>query len=353
LLQDSYLAVERERPFYVMIVGGPEHVPFHFQARLDSAAAVGRLDLDTTDDVRAYVDKVLRAEGATDPLTSRDALFFATDAGVEDVTFLSHHYLAAPLASRCADKHRVAARRLFEAEARKDMLLDAGRERPALVFTASHGMDAGQNASFEDKKRINGAICCQESEGATLDDWLLTADDVPVDEPFFDLSVFFQFACFGYGTPAQSDFHHWAPGPSTRPVNAPNDFTAALPKRLVSHPSGPLAVIAHLDLAWLHGFDDPALPHPVDQWHPRITPFTTALAQLLASQPVALAMVDFNDRYDLTNGQLASTVDRLQKGRLTNTPDLRAKLADVFVLRSDAQNYMILGDPAVRLRLPA
>jgi hypothetical protein len=75
----------------------------------------------------------------------------------------------------------------------------------------------------------------------------LAAEDVAVDRPFFEGSIFFQFACFGYGTPAESDFNHWTQGDVL--INAPEDFIAALSKRLVSHPSGPLAVVAHLDLA--------------------------------------------------------------------------------------------------------
>ncbi len=348
-LQENYLTLEKARPFYVLIVGGPDLIPFRFQARLDTAAAVGRLDLDTTGDVRAYVDKVLRHERATTPPTGREALFFATDGGPEDATYFSHHYLAAPLAEH-AQKLGMKVQRVFDADASKHRLLAVQSEQPALVFTATHGVEAGKYASFDEKRRLNGAICCEQENGSTFEESLLTAADVPPKLAFYEGSIFFQFACFGYGTPAESDFHHWTDGGVD--LNAPSDFTAALPKRLVSHPSGPLAVVAHLDLAWLHGFDDPSAPHPIDGSHPRITPFATAISRLVEFQPVGFAMSDFNQRFDLTNAQLASTVDRLQRGRLADTPELRGRIADVFVLRTDAQNYMVLGDPAVRLHFP-
>jgi hypothetical protein len=63
-------------------------------------------------------------------------------------------------------------------------------------------------------------------------------------------------------------------------------------------------------------------------------------------------MADFSRRYDDTNAELASKINRLQSGALRDTPEFRDRIADVFVLRTDAQNYMVLGDPAVGLRLP-
>ena len=49
--------------------------------------------------------------------------------------------------------------------------------------------------------------------GDAMEDWLITAEDVDGEQPFLEGSVVFQFACFGYGTPAESDFRHWLGGP--------------------------------------------------------------------------------------------------------------------------------------------
>ncbi len=35
-----------------------------------------------------------------------------------------------------------------------------------------------------------------------------------------------------------------------------HDFVAALPKRLLAHPRGPIAYAGHRDTAWRHGFAD-------------------------------------------------------------------------------------------------
>jgi hypothetical protein len=102
---------------------------------------------------------------------------------------------------------------------------------------------------LETQKRYNGAICCQHSGSLTLDE-LFTGDDIPKNEPFLEGAVFFQFACFGCGTPAESDYAHWL-------NNVPKeywstDFIANLPKQLLAYPRGPIAYIGHLDTAFLH-----------------------------------------------------------------------------------------------------
>lgn len=117
-------------------------------------------------------------------------------------------------------------------------------------------------------------------------DWLFNAKDVSHDGPYLEGAVFFQFACFGYGTPVESGFSHWHP--AIRKVNAKADFVAALPKKLLSHPRGPIAYVGHLDVALLHGFDDPDNPIPLEgPWHPRIAPFKKALDLLLGVNPMA------------------------------------------------------------------
>ena len=128
------------------------------------------------------------------------------------------------------------------------------------------------------------------------------------EQPFLEGSVVFQFACFGYGTPAESDFRHWLGGAG---LNSSASFVAALPKKLLSHPRGPIAFIGHVDTAWLHGFDDPESPYQNNLWNTRITPYKKAIEVLLGCQPVALAMTDLNKRFDYANAQLTLVFDKM------------------------------------------
>ena len=241
-------------------------------------------------------------------------------------------------------------RLILGTEATKQHLRDALRgTRPALVYTASHGLGAAQEP-LEVQKRLQGAICCQHKGKQACEEWLFAAEDVPRDEPFAEGGVFFQFACFGYGTPAESDFMHWLGQPG---LNSKADFIAALPKALLAHPCGPVAFVGHVDTAWLHGFADPESPHILDRWHPRLEPFVYAVRALLKTDLVGQAMANMSKKYDIGNALLTGTFDRWRKGKIKMSPEFDVRLANTFITRSDAQNYMIFGDPAVRLRIPS
>jgi hypothetical protein len=223
----------------------------------------------------------------------------------------------------------------------------------SLIFTASHGLGPPRGP-LSLQKKLAGSICCQRQPGSSQRDWLLTADDLPACEPIAEGGVVFEFACFGYGVPAHSDFAHWLPkslGHTEKLTDV--DFVSAIPQRLLANPYGPSAFIGHVDTAWLHAFADPNQPHVLDRWHARIHPFKSAVEHLLAVQPVGLALAEMNKQYDLGNATLVNYFDRMQRDMVTPTRDTLRRLTDTFIRRSDAQNYMILGDPATRLRIPA
>ena len=58
-----------------------------------------------------------------------------------------------------------------------------------------------------------------------------------------------------------------------------------------------------------------------------------------------------NKRYDIENAIIANRIDQARKGRIQFSEELYARIAEEYILRSDAQNYMLLGDPAVKLNV--
>ena len=346
-LLDNYMSVRPgDAPHYVLLVGGPEQIPFRFQSLLACFAAVGRLQFDSLDDLTAYVVKVIRLEGAHGPVVSRDCVLFAPDGGLNDATHFSHKYMAEPLCGLFGELG-FRAEKLLAAQATKQRLVESfERMVPALVYTASHGI-AAPSSPLAIQKKVNGGICCQHASGEELSTWLFTADDVPQDGTFLEGSIFFQFACYGYGTPAESDFNHWM---SRDTFNSSEDFVSALPKRLLSHPRGPIGFIGHVDAAWLHGFADPDDPYILDAWQERMSPFRYSINSLLTAAPVGRALWEMNRRYNLCNALLTNTYDRLQRRRL-RFDDVRQSLIQTFITRSDAQNFMLFGDPGTYLRL--
>lgn len=351
-LHEEYLgrALEGGRaPQYILLVGNPQQIPFGLQSVLATLASVGRLDFESLEHLGNYVAKLLRLETGPAPVVEREALFFAPDAGYPDPTYFSRKYMAEPLAEHVRGKLGVATQTILGEAATKTAMRSAlhGR-RPALIYTASHGLGAIRESS-ETQRRFNGAICCQ-SVGPFTRDALFGADDVPLEEPFLEGAIFFQFACFGYGTPAESDYAHWLGGLPQRYTDM--DFVAALPKKLLAHPRGPIIYIGHLDTAFLHAFADVEAPEILGRWHTRIAPFVQAVNELLAVQPSGLAMQDLSERYSLCNALITGTYDRERRGRLKWTAELKTQFLDRWITRGDAQNYMVFGDPAARLRLP-
>ena len=352
-LTDHYTLLDvDERPHYVLIAAGPDRVPFHFQSFLDTAASTGRVDFgDSFDDLGAYVEKLIRLETAAEPAAKAEVVFFAPDGGPDDPTHYSHLYMAQPLIELVRDEGGFEVSEMLGDAATKEALVETlGASKAAVVYTASHGM-ADPEGTLESQQRLNGAICCQQTGGETRDeDWLFMGEDVPKDGgPFLEGAVFFQFACYGFGTPRESDFDHWNVGQPTLQAHA--DFCSALPQRLLAHPRGPVAYIGHVDTAWLHGFDDPQAPTPLEPWHPRLAPFRSAIEFLLECQPPGYAMGDLGKRYGELNALLTNTWDRMSRGALQMSPELEARLANQFIMRSDAQNYLVFGDPAAQVRV--
>ena len=354
-ITDNYTSLQlhgEQVPQYILILGGPEQVPFHFQSILNTNAKVGRLCF-TSDDglyqLKTYVDKLIRLETAADPVVSREVLVFAPDGGPQDPTYYSREYMAQPLGDHIQELG-FPVKRLLAFDATKQKLADMlTSSQPALVYTASHGLGA-MSEPEEFQRDYNGAICCQHSGQLTMDD-LYSAKDVPLDRPFLEGAVFFQFACFGFGTPADSDFTHWLKGVPEHYTKA--DFMAALPQRLLAHPRGPIVYIGHLDTAFLHGFTDADQPAAADRWHNRIAPFVSAVDNLLRVQPSGFSMTDMSGRYSFCNALITNFYDREDRGTMVWNPTSEAQFLNTWITRGDSQNYMIFGDPAARLRIPA
>lgn len=353
---ENYLALQldgKKVPQYILILGGPEQVPFGFQSVLNTLAKVGRVCFDppnALDELQLYVDKLIRLETASEPAVTRDIILFAPDGGPQDPTFYSRQYMAEPLIEHIREDLGFPVHKLLAYQATKPnlkTLLES--HRPALVYTASHGL-GGIHDPEEFQRAYNGALCCQYIGQLTPDE-LYSAKDVPLNQPFLEGAVFFQFACFGYGTPAESDYTHWLKAVPERYTKA--DFVAALPKRLLAHPHGPIGYIGHLDTAFLHAFtdaDDPAVP---DRWHARIAPFVSAVDRLLKVQPSGLSLHDMSGIYSVCNAQITNTYDSQRRGKLEWNPRRQARFLDTWIRRNDAQNYMVFGDPGARLRIPA
>jgi hypothetical protein len=304
--------------------------------------------LDAPEGYARYAQSVVAAESAKFHRL-REVAFFGVRNRADRATQLSADRLVKPLANHFAQEEPSWDAKCWLADqATKANLarLLGGEQTPALFVGASHGVAFPMG----DPRQLphQGALLCQDwpgplkHPGPVPEDFYFAGDHVAERANLAGLIAFF-FACFGGGTPKLDDFAHLMG--DQQGALAPHAFVAGLPKRLLGHPNGALAVIGHVERAWSYSF----------MWEgagEQLAAFQSALSALLNGKRVGFAMESFNSRYAELSSDLSSELEDRRYRRPRPETDTLAEdeaLAGVWTANNDARSYAVLGDPAVRL----
>jgi len=357
VLRDEEVAAD-ERPRYLMILGDLDGVSLELQHTLANGSFVGRLHCPTLKGYRNYAEKVVARERGV-PARRARSLFYTTQDGSGAIG-TGYRHLVEPCMRMTGD---MAGRGKLDLEGMTEipysdwgpdeMLAVSGVDTPSMMFSLSHGTGAPRRGwrSPDQQRALQGALS-MGGEGP------LTADMVR-ESRFLPGGILMCIACYGAGTPPTSAFYPWLsalaahggdaeqaaavlralPKPGERP------FVAALPQALLANPSGPLAVIGHMDLAWTFGFTDPSGKKS------RASRMFAALRAVLGGSRVGVGLDSLMHSYREANDDLMARyqLQRDAAARGQADPVAPRLLGDLWMQRNDLRGYVLLGDPAARL----
>lgn len=348
-------AVPAEMPYYTLIVGDPESIPYAFQRQLDLQRAVGRVHFGTLDEYESYARSVVIAErGHLHP--PRRAVFFAP-VNPDDPLSLSMRYalvepLAEALDSEPMKQWQVSLVQPEEGTKAQLQALLGGTDTPSLLFAAAHGVGFDQ----EDPRAAShlGALVCQEWPGPRTwqvrlseRDHYFSADDVPADANLTGMMAILM-ATYSAGTPGSLDpVYRRADAAESTPGMPGRAVVSPLARRLLAHPrGGALALVGQVDRIWCAspGIGDDAAPSGRD-----LAAIKGMVNALTLGYPLGYAMESLNRRYAELNADLTAELQTANERGLISGGDTRAWIAYLWAARNNMRSYVVVGDPAARL----
>jgi hypothetical protein len=233
-------------------------------------------------------------------------------------------------------------------DAKKGKLLDL-LTTPHTSNVAFHRF-ARMEFSSGDARQVaqQGALLCSDWPGPNASDksispkYYLSGEDILEKRDAINARgmIAFFFACYGAGTPRYDEFTQQAFKEKGQTI-AEKPFVAALPKALLSAPRGALAVVGHVERAWAVSF-----------MQPEGKTDSQKLCPLSRAGAIPAYWIAGRRGDGVLQRALRGALHRIDR-RLQRADRRRADehdMARLWTSNNDARGYVILGDPAVRLR---
>jgi hypothetical protein len=331
-------------PYYLLIYGTPEDVPWRLQYVLNQVRCVGRLALKDQA-LENYVDHLLvewKGAAARFDAPLAWSVDHLRETGREDITTLMRASVAQRVFEQLAQEAETKTSAMFidgsKQEASGKTLLDALKNtRPGLVITTSHGLTSP----------LNDPAALKQSLGLLLDEekHALTAAEV-LDAWDPDGAIWYAHACCSAGSDSQSAFEGlFEPGGELEKIFSAvagvGSTVAPLPQALLGAKKPLRAFIGHVEPTFDYSLRNPKLEGGAF----RTLPLVTALYQnLYLRDPVAWG---FRGWYG-TIGSL-NTWKRLAQEAFDRGEEVQGDLLYYHLAALDVESLVILGDPTVAL----
>lgn len=327
-------------PFYLLLVGSPESIPFEFQYQLNVQHAVGRLHFDRAEDYARYAENVLAFENESKPHSSKVASFVSVTHDDDQTMGLVSERLIRPLVKDLSKRFSdwLIDTRTDDQASKSALLRLLSHDASRLLFVSAHGYVLPP--SHERQQDYQGALVCQDWPGPTSDvheQHVLSAADISSEVQLAG-SVVFLLSSNSAGTQQIDELPRAARSVSTPLAHPPQPFVSRLARRLLSHSNGALAVLGHVDQVHFTLTDggDEAMEYRT---------FHHIIGSLLQGHSVGWSMRPMVDRYAV----LATELSALLQNRQTGQEVPEDLIGHLWRGQREARNYIILGDPAVHL----
>ena len=371
-------------PRYLLLLGDADGLSWSFQQTLARHGLfVGRLCFPDGAGYVAYVEKVLRAEGAVVP--AREALFYAVTDG-SSATASATKGLLAPMARQLESAlrrghyqagplsiHTIGLEQAPWEDDFRGMLARAAAATGGAMFSVSHGVGLGAGVSAEVRRARQGGLQLASNHALFLDG---VAEKGPPGQgelrfepraalgegiakgPFLELGAWFFFACFSAGTPADSVYSEWLLSSgdegrakkalATLPSPGETAFVAALPQAALANPRGPLAVVGHVDLAWSWSYEAERPAPDGPRGVPRGERLSEVYKGLLQGDRFGVAHHALST-FGMSVGTSLLWLEEAERrsGKVAEDPVFEK--ASLWLEYQDLAGYVLLGDPAARL----
>ncbi len=348
---------EADLPRYLVILGDLDQVSVELQQALSTDTFTGRLAFGAAADYGAYAAKVLRAERRAREASSRLLFFTARDGTA--ATSIGHRALVAPSVERCASLRDRGVLGVGEISAIpydpirpwEPLWASINASSPSILLSVSHGLGPprGGFRSVDEQRALQGAMVLGPRARITAEH--------AARGPFLPDGVWFFVACYGGAVPSESAYYDWLrrlkeagmfPGRADAvleglPKAGERPFVSALPRAALANPEGPLAVLAHADLAWTYSFQD--IGAETTDRPSRFFGIFRALADGGRVGPAHRELLRFMTE---KNEELLILLKGEERG-IAEDQGRRVRKANLWMARQDIAGYLLLGDPAVRL----